>query len=815
MKLNKKFIFSLHGLLFLIAFYLIQTYYPQIHPLSRTDFRIDQEEAVEKAKDLIKAEIPPEDMEIKTSFIVDKKYYEHSLNLDIIFKRMNIQPYQYWEISMISKENKKLGLSLGANKVESINDLTGKWYTVHLSPEGRLLEMDFEKPRLALFSDSTIRIPKSPQEGQIYGRRAQQEAIRFLQELVKDTATLTLVTREFKQDSLGLIFDFTFAETIQNQSVYHQVKLAAGKVLYYHLSFEEKMNSLIKDKDKSTRIVVGIMEGMIYLLLFVFLVIYLIRLLRKEAISFRIALPLVYFMAGITILQTVFEMWHSGTWIIAVGILPTTIFYSIGILFLYAISDATARQNWSDKVQVTDLLLQGRLFSPSAGMAVVRGIYLGVLSLAAFILPLIVFTKYLNGHLRIDEDLKYSLVLIFPIFTLTIKYLTKAIFNEYFFRLFGLSLFKKWLKKNIWLIIFGALLALVFSSDLEASNPLINLLFFIIPALLFAYFLVRFEIFTTIIGFFTFKMLSQATIFIHTGESFFQELGIGFFFILGSMIIVGIGIVLFKRKAPEITQKYIPDYVRKLEEKERLIRELEIARNVQQQFLPKYTPHLDGYQISAFCQPAWEVGGDYFDYFEIGDNKLGIVIGDVSNKGVSAAFFMTLVKGFLKALATYHQSPIDILTQTNQLFYRNVERGYFISMVFGILDGNTGEFTFARAGHNPILLLIGKSSEGQWFTPRGVGIGILPDQKFRQTIVEEKIRLETGDVLILYTDGYPEAMNESSVEFGEDNLQNIISQHKNEPPKEIIKRLEERIQQWEGKQPALDDRTIVVIKRLQ
>jgi sigma-B regulation protein RsbU (phosphoserine phosphatase) len=175
---------------------------------------------------------------------------------------------------------------------------------------------------------------------------------------------------------------------------------------------------------------------------------------------------------------------------------------------------------------------------------------------------------------------------------------------------------------------------------------------------------------------------------------------------------------------------------------------------------------------------------------------------------------MTMVKGFLKALALHHEKPVDILSETNTLFYENVERGHFISMIFGILDSKEGKFAFSRAGHNPLLLLVGESTAGQWLTPEGIAIGMAPSDKFRSSIGEQVLQIKLGDTLVLYTDGYPEAMNENSEEFGEENLEKIIIDHIDRPAQEIIQILEKVIKKWEGNQPAMDDRTIIVIKRI-
>jgi serine phosphatase RsbU (regulator of sigma subunit) len=134
-------------------------------------------------------------------------------------------------------------------------------------------------------------------------------------------------------------------------------------------------------------------------------------------------------------------------------------------------------------------------------------------------------------------------------------------------------------------------------------------------------------------------------------------------------------------------------------------------------------------------------------------------------------------------------------------------------MIFGVLDYSKHEFIFARAGHNPLLLLFAKSSEGQWLTPQGLAIGLTNDHQFRNLIKEEKFSLSIGDVLVLYTDGYPESMNENSEEFGEENLEKLIKENTHLPPQEIIHLLEQQVKHWEDKRPASDDRTIVVIKR--
>jgi serine phosphatase RsbU (regulator of sigma subunit) len=499
---------------------------------------------------------------------------------------------------------------------------------------------------------------------------------------------------------------------------------------------------------------------------------------------------------------------------ILITAIATPLFYGISMLFLFAVSDSMARQRWSDKLLATDLIRLGSIFNQTTSKSILRGISLGILALAGYAVIMFIYLGLFNGDIDSGDGLEYSFAVIFPVLTIALGLFNKAMYNEFFFRLLGISFLRRFFNKNLTLIVATLFLTFVFSTELQARNDLGQYISHLIPTFLFVLFFIRYEILTTIIAYFSFYILEKAVIFSATSEPFFSEMGLGCYLSLALLSILALVTLYFRRNEQERIPKYIPEYMRTMQERERLLREIEIARSVQEKFLPSYNPEIPNFEISAFCQPAWEVGGDYFDYFRIDDFRWGITIGDVSNKGVSAAFYMTMVKGFLKALAMHHEKPVDILSETNTLFYENVERGHFISMIFGILDSHEGKFTFSRAGHNPLLLLVGESAAGQWLTPEGIAIGMAPSDKFRSFIGEQVLEIKLGDTLVLYTDGYPEAMNENSEEFGEENLEKIIIDHIDRPAQEIIQILEKVIKKWEGNQPAMDDRTIIVIKRI-
>jgi phosphoserine phosphatase RsbU/P len=239
-------------------------------------------------------------------------------------------------------------------------------------------------------------------------------------------------------------------------------------------------------------------------------------------------------------------------------------------------------------------------------------------------------------------------------------------------------------------------------------------------------------------------------------------------------VVVGIGILawvgLRSKSHDHEAEAYQPVYLVEMAQRERLQREFEIARQVQVSFLPQRMPAIEGAEIAAFCHAAQEVGGDYFDFVEIGPRKLAVLVGDVSGKGISAAFYMTLMKGFVRALCRMGLSPKEVLVRLNELFIENVPRGIFISMVYGVLDLDELRFTFARAGHNPIIYSEVSRRRATMIRPRGIALGLAKGAAFERAIAEEIIDLSVGDALVIYTDGITEAMNADRSQYGDERL---------------------------------------------
>jgi len=193
--------------------------------------------------------------------------------------------------------------------------------------------------------------------------------------------------------------------------------------------------------------------------------------------------------------------------------------------------------------------------------------------------------------------------------------------------------------------------------------------------------------------------------------------------------------------------------------------ELDRARQIQQDLLPKTIPQLPGVQIAGAWQPARTVGGDYFDVIRLDDHRLGICIGDVAGKGITAALLMANLQASFRAFATPEASPAVVCAKLNAFVCGNVATGKFITFFYAVLDAEHRTLTYENAGHCPSLL-IRKTGKVDSLCGQGALLGVLPDWIYK----DSEIRLESGDRLLLYTDGVTEAENQQSEEFGEDRL---------------------------------------------
>ncbi|MGD0338295.1 MAG: GAF domain-containing SpoIIE family protein phosphatase [Bacteroidota bacterium] len=244
-------------------------------------------------------------------------------------------------------------------------------------------------------------------------------------------------------------------------------------------------------------------------------------------------------------------------------------------------------------------------------------------------------------------------------------------------------------------------------------------------------------------------------------------------------------------------------------ERERLQREMMLAREMQQKLLPQVIPTNPRYELSAISIPASEVGGDYYDIVNLDINTIGIVVGDVSGKGVSAAFYMAEVKGIFQSLSKMTQSPKQFLVLANNALSGSIDKRSFVSLVYVILDG-VGKLRIARAGHCP-MLYVGKD-EVRYVQPTGLGLGLSRDSIFAESTKEEEIILKNGDICVFYTDGVTEARNQAGDEFGYERLLQVVSGHHSDSAERIRNEIVDYVRRHQEEGLNEDDLTILVLK---
>ncbi|MCK5008841.1 MAG: serine/threonine-protein phosphatase [Deltaproteobacteria bacterium] len=221
---------------------------------------------------------------------------------------------------------------------------------------------------------------------------------------------------------------------------------------------------------------------------------------------------------------------------------------------------------------------------------------------------------------------------------------------------------------------------------------------------------------------------------------------------------------------------------------------------------------MDGFDIAGKSIYCDETGGDYYDFINFPGNRLGFIIGDVSGKGTSAAFCMAEAKGIVQSLGKSFHEPRELLIRTNEILYETLERKTFISMLMASLDCESHTFSFARAGHCPLLYFDSKKNKARLLQPEGIGVGLEKGDIFQKTLVEEKISCNSGDIFVFYTDGLSEARNHEGEEYGDDRLVELIHTNTNMSAKELKDIIIDSILSFLDGQSLTDDLTLLLVK---
>ena len=244
-------------------------------------------------------------------------------------------------------------------------------------------------------------------------------------------------------------------------------------------------------------------------------------------------------------------------------------------------------------------------------------------------------------------------------------------------------------------------------------------------------------------------------------------------------------------------------------ERKMLEHELAIAEELQANLLPRKVPQIAGYDISAYYRPSREVGGDYYDFIEIDPDHLGILVADVSGKGIPGSIVMTETRALVKSEAVRTLSPAETLIRVNRVLYHDIKRGMFVTVFYMILSLQKAVLSVVSAGHNPMVLWRKASNTCHLVNPNGLALGIDKGPLFEKTLKEQKIQLFRGDRFTLYTDGVIEAMNERHEQFGQNRFYLRVKQLADKSSSEFLSLLVQEVEAHQGSAPQHDDITIV------
>ena len=252
---------------------------------------------------------------------------------------------------------------------------------------------------------------------------------------------------------------------------------------------------------------------------------------------------------------------------------------------------------------------------------------------------------------------------------------------------------------------------------------------------------------------------------------------------------------------------------REASEKRRQDEELRQASEIQKILLPSKAPQLDSFGIEAVNLPAKVVSGDYYDYIEMAESGKGVVIADVSGKGTPAALVAATFRCVLRSSSQGKDSPADVLSVVNRLIFDDIRQDMFISTAFLKLDTESGSVTLARAGHDPPLLFRAATGSLETLEPRGMAVGLDSGDVFERLIEEHTFKMETGDCLLLYTDGATEARDSKDLEFGIERLSSAFKHCAPQGAAAVLTGIRRVLSHFVSGFRQIDDITLIAIEK--
>ena len=589
-------------------------------------------------------------------------------------------------------------------------------------------------------------------------------------------------------------------------TVHVEMRLAGNSLLSYSASYlvPPEFSDWAMEPVRMTSTILG------YVLAIILMLVVAIKRLKADEIGFRLAGQIGVVGVLATMLSLYLTMPGEVLWQMILSLVLAPLLIGGGLLLSWAVGESITREVWKEKLIAFDLLSRGHVLHSRVGRSLVEGVAWGSAALVVALVMQALLQQVMPISFTLNAD---DLREILPSGASPVAVLTSAFFRKSFtftlFVLFGLS----WLRGRTGVVAAAAIVAvggaLLSPASLlpYSAAVLVEVAVLAVIVLIFA----RGDALSSLVALLTFAVAPTTLAFLKAGNAEASQSALILFLVAGGLVLLGIA-VQFRRKEIVDFESMVPAFGRHISERQRLQHELEIARRVQMSFLPRESPRVGGIDLASRCLPAQEVGGDYYDFLYGGGEQVGIVVGDVSGKGTQAAFYMTLAKGFLKALTERVGRPLTVVQEMNKLFYANVERGAFISLIYGVLDLSTKTLTVARAGHNPLLIKRADASVTETVNSGGLALGLERGDVFARAMEEVTIPLHPGDVVVFYTDGFSEAVNRQGEEFGLERLRQAIEGLSHLPAQGILDGAFDAVKAYIGKAPQRDDMTMVVVK---
>ncbi len=461
------------------------------------------------------------------------------------------------------------------------------------------------------------------------------------------------------QPILPKSFDFKWLGA--NEEVDKDIEITAtvtgGQIAEFNIDY------VLDENDEWDEMFSGMLLALFIIIIATTISILAFKKSRAFEIRFHLAMILGFIMLVLYAIEMFFLVSRSEEWQLLLLIMLGPVFLAGTFVVTWAVSESVGRETWRDKFIPLDLLMKGHLFHSKLGEGILRGFALGSLALLIFMGLTWLFSHVSTlSTFTTSEYIQDMFASKNPaLFILSHSFWSDMYVLSINFLLIMSLLYKKTGKGKLAIVLSSIPLAIVMAGQIQPLYFGLLIKSVAVSVLLWGFF--RYDLLTAFVSLMTYRVLDVALSYAWTNEPFLQNSWTFLMIVFG--LLCGYAIVtIFSRDRVNDFSKIEPALSKFINERQRMQQELKIARDVQTSFLPAHIPIIPGLDIASQCIPALDVGGDYFDFVKIATKKIGVVIGDVSGKGTRAAFYMTLVKGFLKALSRTVNSPAELLKET-------------------------------------------------------------------------------------------------------------------------------------------------------